>query len=56
MPDQPTTNKQQALTTMASIPLSATYTSVCLLKTTIAQVSISTTTTEGNILFDEGAQ
>ena len=56
MPDQPTANKQQALTTVASIPLSATYTSVCVLKTAIAQVSSPTTTTEGNILFDEGAQ
>ena len=56
VPDQPTANKQQALTTMTSIPLSATYKSVCLLKTTIAQVSSPTTTTEGNILFDEGAQ
>ena len=37
-------------------PLSAYYTSVCLLKTAIAAVSSETTTDEGNILFDEGAQ
>ena len=41
---------------MASTPLPATYTSICLLKTAIAQVSSATTTAEGNILFDEGAQ
>ena len=56
MPDQPTVNKRQVLTTMASIPFLATHTSVCLLKIAIAQVSSSTTTTEGNILFHEGAQ
>ena len=49
-PDQPS---QQALTTVASTP---TYFRVCLLKTAIAQVSSPTVTTEGNILFDEGAQ
>jgi len=32
------------------------YTNVCLLKTAIADVSSYTTTTEGHILFDEGAQ
>ena len=37
-------------------PLSAYYTSVCLLKTAIAAVLSDTTTAEGNILFDEGAQ
>ena len=45
-----------AFTTMTPAPLSALYTSVCLLKTAIAEVSSATTTTEGNILFDEGAQ
>ena len=42
------------LTTMT--PLSAHYTSVCLLKTAIATVSSDTVTAAGNILFDEGAQ
>ena len=45
---------ETSLTTMA--PLSAYYTSVCLLKTAIATVSIGVATAEGNILFDEGAQ
>ena len=54
-PDQQTSNNQ-ALTTMASTPLSPSYTSICLLKTAIANVSSTTTTAEGNILFDEGAQ
>ena len=54
-PDQRTSNNQ-ALTTMASTPLSLSYTSICLLKTAIANVSSTTTTAEGNILFDEGAQ
>ena len=45
---------EASLTTMT--PLSAYYTSVCLLKTAIAAVSSETTTDEGNILFDEGAQ
>ena len=52
-------NTQQAsteasLTTMT--PLSAHYTSVCLLKTAIAVVSSDTVRAEGNILFDEGSQ
>jgi len=37
-------------------PLSAYYTSVCLLKTAIAAVSFDTTTAEGIILFDKRAQ
>ena len=36
--------------------LSALSTSVCLLKTAIANVSAGETTVEGHILFDEGAQ
>ena len=43
---------EASLTTIT--PLSAYYTSICLLKTTIAAVSSDTTTAEGNILFDEG--
>ena len=42
--------------TMASAPPTALYTSVCLLKTAIAEVSSYTTIAEGHILFDEGAQ
>ena len=42
--------------TMTPAPLSALYTSVCLLKTAIAEVSSATTTTEGNILFAEEAE
>ena len=45
---------ETSLTTMT--PLSAHYTSVCLLKTAIATVSSDTVTAAGNILFDEGAQ
>ena len=58
VPEQsPTSKKQQALTTMVSASLSPTYTTVCLLKTAIAQqVSLPIVTTEGNILFDKGAQ
>jgi len=37
-------------------PLSAYYTSVCLLKTAIAAVSSDTATAEENVLFDEGTQ
>ena len=36
--------------------LSTLYTSVCLLKTAIADISGDSTTIEGPILFDEGAQ
>ena len=53
----PTSTQQTSpalLTTMT--PLSAHYTSVCLLKTAIAAVSSDTVTAEGNILFDEGVQ
>ena len=45
-----------SFTTMTPAPLSAFYTSVCLLKTAIADVSANSTTVEGHILFDEGAQ
>ena len=41
---------------LRSLPLSALYTSVCLLKTAIADISGDSATTEGHILFDEGAQ
>ena len=55
--NQPTTTEQTSgLTTLASTPPTALYTSVCLLKTVIAEVSSYTTTAEGHILFDEGAQ
>ena len=55
--NQPATTEQTSgLTTLASTPPTALYTSVCLLKTAIAEVSSYTTTTEGHILFDEGAQ
>ena len=43
-------------TTVTSPPLSALHTSVCLLKTAIADISTGVTTVEGHILFDEGAQ
>ena len=46
------TNETSVPTTMASTPLSALHTSVCLLKTTIAAVSLYTTIAEGHILFD----
>ena len=42
-------------TTVTSPPLSALHTSVCLLKTAIADISSEVTTVEGHILFDEGA-
>ena len=45
-----------SFTTMTPAPLSTFYTSVCLLKTAIADVSANSTTVEGHILFDEGAQ
>jgi len=41
---------------MGSAPQTALYTSVCLLKTAIAEVSSHTTIAEGHILFDKGAQ
>jgi len=37
-------------------PLSAHYTTVCLLKTAIAEISGDSTTTEGHILFEEWMQ
>jgi len=59
-PDQQITSQEAATTDTASLtnvtPLSAMYASVCLLKTAIVTVSSATATTEGNILFDEGAQ
>ena len=45
-----------SFTTMTPAPLSAFYTSVCLLKTAIVDVSANSTTVDGNILFNEGAQ
>ena len=47
---------KQTLTTMTSTSLSTSYTSVCLLKTAITDISAGPTTVEGHILFDEGAQ
>lgn len=44
------------VTTTATMSLSAAPTSVCLLKTAIANISAGQTTAEGHILFDEGAQ
>ena len=41
---------------MASAPPTALNTSVCLLKSAIAEVSSYTTIAEGHILFNEGAQ
>ena len=53
--NQPATTEQTSgLTTSASTPPTALYTSVCLLKTAIAEVSSYTITAEGHILFDEG--
>lgn len=46
----------ETLTTMTSTSLSTSYTSVCLLKTAIADISAGYTTVEGHILFDKGAQ
>ena len=43
-------------TTLASTTPTALYTSVCLLKTAIVEVSLYTTIAEGRILFDKGAQ
>ena len=50
------TPPDQTLTTLTSTPLPVPYTSVCLLKTAIADISADSTTIEGHILFDEGAQ
>lgn len=41
---------------MTSTSLSASYTSVCLLKTAITGISAGSTAVEGHILFDERAQ
>jgi len=43
-------------TIVTSPSLSALHTSICLLKTAIADISVSPTTAEGHILFDESAQ
>lgn len=43
-------------TTMTSTSLSTSYTSVCLLKTAITDISAGPTKVEGHILFVEGAQ
>ena len=55
-PSSAPTHQTSGYTTMASAPLSTFHTSVCLLKTAIAEVSSYTTIAEGHILFDEGAQ
>ena len=51
-----TTASAGQYTTVTSPPLSALHTSICLLKTAIADISAGITTVEGHILFDEGAQ
>lgn len=56
VPLQENTPPDQTLTTLTSTPLLVFHTSVCLLKTTIAGISASSTTVEGHIFFDEGAQ
>jgi len=51
------TNQSQGKpNTSTTSSLSAISTSVCLLKTAIANISAGQTTVEGHILFDEGAQ
>jgi len=53
------TTQQLSTATVNNAPLSALYTSVCLLKTAIADISSGPSghlTVEGNILFDKGAQ
>lgn len=50
------TTTEQSPTAANTMSLSATHTSVCLLKTAIANVSSGPITVEGHILFDEGAQ
>ena len=57
----PTTQTNNSTTTglyitVTSQPLSALHTSVCLLKTAIADISSRVTAVEGHILFDEAAQ
>ena len=51
-----TTQSQDTRTIADTTLLSAISTSVCLLKTAIANVSAGQTTVEGHILIDEGAQ
>ncbi|XP_065895716.1 uncharacterized protein [Dysidea avara] len=54
-----TATEQQPVTAVTTASLSALHTSVCLLKTAIADISSGQsghTTVEGNIFFDEGAQ
>ena len=55
-PSQEDIPPDQTLTTLTPTPLPASYTSVYLLKTAIADISAGTITIEGHILFDEGAQ
>ena len=53
------TAQQLSTATINNAPLSALHTSVCLLKTAIADISSGPSghlTVEGNILFDEEAQ
>jgi len=52
----PNTTIAGQCTTVTSPPLSALHTSICLLKTAIADISAGITTVEGHILFNEGAQ
>ena len=51
-----TTTEETSSAIMNTASLSALHTSVCLLKTAIADVSNGYITVEGHILFDEGAQ
>ena len=51
-----TTTDQATPTTVSTASLSALHTSVCLLKTAVAHASSRSTTVEGHILFDKGAQ
>ena len=50
------TNLTTTATSSLTLPLSNLYTSICLLKTAIADISAGPTTVEGHILFDERAQ
>jgi len=50
----PNTTITGQYTTVTSPPLSALHTSICLLKTAIADISAGSTTVEEHILFDEG--
>jgi len=52
----PNTTATGQYTTVTFPSLSALHTSICLLKTAIADTSAGITTVEGLILFDEGAQ